>query len=408
MNAVKCEHGRRKRACKECGGKGICEHGRRKYECKDCGGGSYCEHGRRKQLCKECGGSSICEHDRQRAQCKECGGSSICEHDRQRAQCKECGGSSICEHDRQRAQCKECEGSSLCALGKRKGGHEELGGSQACAHGGRAPPPPAAKKQRPDSSETKLAIPDKTKFTIPEQASAVHLYLDLQTDVRMPTKAAMYEVFAQQWVALGHSSTERTTQKIPSRPSVLRWTKVAAAILRANKALQGTAQSGRCHLGPLAVGGGGGGAGFCLICGPGGASVMCSGEGCFAMCHAATCSPCARQAATWTCFVCSFGERAARRKAAHGTGAASVDAEAYPCEPCGEFSDERRGCSSCGTVFCMICAQTPVWDALSDPKKGCFLCAGSVLYDRRVSPPSLQGCSSPLLSFCLDSQVRIS
>ena len=32
-----------------------------------------------------------CEHGRQRNQCKECGGSSICEHRRQRHRCKECG-----------------------------------------------------------------------------------------------------------------------------------------------------------------------------------------------------------------------------------------------------------------------------------------------------------------------------
>ena len=32
-----------------------------------------CEHGRERSRCKECGGSSICEHGRRRGRCKECG-----------------------------------------------------------------------------------------------------------------------------------------------------------------------------------------------------------------------------------------------------------------------------------------------------------------------------------------------
>jgi len=59
--AKKCEHGRQKHTCKECGGASICEHGRRKSQCKECGGASICEHGRRKSQCKECGGSSLCK-----------------------------------------------------------------------------------------------------------------------------------------------------------------------------------------------------------------------------------------------------------------------------------------------------------------------------------------------------------
>ena len=86
-----------------------CEHGRRRSQCKDCGGGSICEHGRIRSRCKDCGGSSICEHGRVRSQCKDCGGSSICEHGRERSLCKDCGGSSICEHGRQRRKCKICD-----------------------------------------------------------------------------------------------------------------------------------------------------------------------------------------------------------------------------------------------------------------------------------------------------------
>jgi hypothetical protein len=104
-----CPHGRWRRQCKECGGKGICEHGRVRTQCKECGGSGICEHDRRRSQCKECGGGAICEHGRQRSKCKECGGGAICEHGRQRYECKECGGKGICEHGRRRDRCKECE-----------------------------------------------------------------------------------------------------------------------------------------------------------------------------------------------------------------------------------------------------------------------------------------------------------
>ena len=69
-----------------------CEHGRERYRCKDCGGSSFCEHGRQRSRCKDYGGGGICEHGRQRNKCKVCGGSSFCEHGRQRTRCEECGG----------------------------------------------------------------------------------------------------------------------------------------------------------------------------------------------------------------------------------------------------------------------------------------------------------------------------
>ena len=40
MSRKKCEHGRRKSQCKDCG-TGYCEHGRLKSRCKDCGTGRY-------------------------------------------------------------------------------------------------------------------------------------------------------------------------------------------------------------------------------------------------------------------------------------------------------------------------------------------------------------------------------
>lgn len=74
-----------------------------------------CEHGKRRSNCKECGGGSICEHGRERSKCKECGGASICEHNRLRQDCKECGGASICEHNIQRVSCKECDPNGYLA-----------------------------------------------------------------------------------------------------------------------------------------------------------------------------------------------------------------------------------------------------------------------------------------------------
>ena len=53
--------GRRLKSCKNC--RDIDARSREK--CK-------CEHGRQKSRCKECGGASICNHNRIRNQCKEC------------------------------------------------------------------------------------------------------------------------------------------------------------------------------------------------------------------------------------------------------------------------------------------------------------------------------------------------
>ena len=135
MTRVKCEHGRQKRQCKDCGGASICQHGRQKACCKDCGGASICQHGRRKYQCKECGGAGICHHGRHKYQCKECGGAGICHHGRHKPQCRECGGVSICHHGRQKFQCKECGGSSFCHHGRFKNRCVSCGGSGVCEHG---------------------------------------------------------------------------------------------------------------------------------------------------------------------------------------------------------------------------------------------------------------------------------
>ena len=86
----KCEHGREKSSCIECGGSGICIHKKRKTQCKKCGGCSICIHNKQKSICKECGGSSICIHNKQKSKCIVCGGNQICIHDKQKSQCKEC------------------------------------------------------------------------------------------------------------------------------------------------------------------------------------------------------------------------------------------------------------------------------------------------------------------------------
>jgi hypothetical protein len=82
----KCEHGRRPRACKDCG-TAYCEHRRQRDRCKECGT-CHCQHGRKKGQCRDCG-TGHCEHGRQKAQCKDCG-TGHCEHGRQRGRCEEC------------------------------------------------------------------------------------------------------------------------------------------------------------------------------------------------------------------------------------------------------------------------------------------------------------------------------
>lgn len=49
-----------------------------------------CQHGRRRNQCIECGGSQVCPHKRRQNNCIECGGSQVCEHKRQRNKCKDC------------------------------------------------------------------------------------------------------------------------------------------------------------------------------------------------------------------------------------------------------------------------------------------------------------------------------
>lgn len=130
----KCEHGRRRQRCRDCGGASICQHGRERSACKDCGGTSVCEHSRQRSKCKDCHGASVCQHSRQRSKCRDCGGASICQHSRRRWECKDCGGSQICEHSRVRNTCKECKGISICEHSRRRSACKECHGSQICEH----------------------------------------------------------------------------------------------------------------------------------------------------------------------------------------------------------------------------------------------------------------------------------
>ncbi len=89
--------------------KNKCEHGRQRHTCKDCGGKSICIHRRRRHTCKDCGGKSICIHRRVRHRCKDCGGGSVCIHRRVRSVCKDCQGNGICIHKTERRRCKDCD-----------------------------------------------------------------------------------------------------------------------------------------------------------------------------------------------------------------------------------------------------------------------------------------------------------
>jgi hypothetical protein len=131
----KCEHGKRKNRCRECGGSDFCEHGKEKYYCKDCGGAGICEHDKRKEYCVICGGNALCEHGKRKSRCIICGGSALCkEHGIEKSRCFDCGGVEMCKHKMRKIYCKECDGSSLCEHGRRKYQCLDCGGSSYCEH----------------------------------------------------------------------------------------------------------------------------------------------------------------------------------------------------------------------------------------------------------------------------------
>ena len=62
MGRKKCEHGRQRSKCKDCGGSGICEHGRVRSQCKDCGGGGTGASTGGSAASARTAGSGVCEH----------------------------------------------------------------------------------------------------------------------------------------------------------------------------------------------------------------------------------------------------------------------------------------------------------------------------------------------------------
>ena len=102
----KCEHGKLRHVCVDCGGAGICKHRKYKQDCKECEGDAICLHNISKRFCASCG-KGFCKHGKMTRKCKECGGP-ICKHGRNRRICVKCMGSSICEHKRIRYSCKDC------------------------------------------------------------------------------------------------------------------------------------------------------------------------------------------------------------------------------------------------------------------------------------------------------------
>lgn len=131
----KCEHGKEKCRCINCGGSGICIHKLRKDYCTDCKGSQICIHNKGKRYCKECIGSQICIHNTTKSICKVCKGSQICIHDNYKRRCKDCKGcigSRVCIHNNENALCKICKGSRICIHNKRKDFCKECDGSALC------------------------------------------------------------------------------------------------------------------------------------------------------------------------------------------------------------------------------------------------------------------------------------
>ena len=105
---LKCEHGRQKKNCVDCGGSQICGHGTRRIACKKCGGSLICDHGRERKNCKKCGGVSICDHGKRRYLCKLCDGGGLCIHKIRKGDCIKCGGNNVCDHQKTFTNCKIC------------------------------------------------------------------------------------------------------------------------------------------------------------------------------------------------------------------------------------------------------------------------------------------------------------
>ena len=102
MSKKRCQHGRWKCQCADCGG---CAHGKRKGYCSEC---DPCPHGNVKYTCKAC---NPCPHGNVKCSCKACNG---CPHGKVRRKCAKC---SPCPHGKLKQSCSTCNG---CVHGKLK------------------------------------------------------------------------------------------------------------------------------------------------------------------------------------------------------------------------------------------------------------------------------------------------
>jgi len=167
----KCEHGKQKYYCFECGGKGMCEHKRKRYNCKECGGKGICKHKRRRYYCTQCmeekcmmredvetvreerenmgeinmkgtnteekitreenvekdleliyaeGQRKMCDHGLVKYFCKRCKGGEMCRHKKFKYLCIDCRRGGLCQHGRNGYVCIECGGKGICEHGKRR------------------------------------------------------------------------------------------------------------------------------------------------------------------------------------------------------------------------------------------------------------------------------------------------
>lgn len=131
----KCEHGKQKHRCRDCGGSSFCEHNKRKTYCETCGGSELCIHKKRKARCRECNGTEFCIHKKSKYICRECSdGSAYCEHKKIKRLCKECGGNAYCEHKKRKYLCLECDGTAYCEHKKIKLRCIECNGNGICIH----------------------------------------------------------------------------------------------------------------------------------------------------------------------------------------------------------------------------------------------------------------------------------
>ncbi len=156
----KCEHGKQKYLCKECGGSQLCSHDKIKTRCKLCKGKYLCEHNIYKYYCKLCKGNGICIHNNYKDRCitcnydKKCSHNKIkslcvlcntklkCEHNNIKYKCNICNICNInkkkikkkCKHNKNEYYCKQCNGKGLCTHEKRKSRCDICNGRERCEH----------------------------------------------------------------------------------------------------------------------------------------------------------------------------------------------------------------------------------------------------------------------------------